>query len=258
MAVQVGSTTVIPSTRGGGGNPPLSPSLGDTPQTQYKNEILILISASLLKEDGSPVEALSIQREIDEIISALEDIPDLVEIVITVKIATTESILQVFANVIKPLIIHFIGHGMSTDNGIALLLEDKVGKARPFTSSDLHNLLGNRTTPPCQLALLNACHSQGLADEFLKAGVPHVIAINAEDTVLSLAAQCFSKHLYHALFNNYQVVDAFLHARNAVKINDDLAQVFSTRTFQKGINLEEAFKFHLLPKNAAHNQPFIT
>jgi formylglycine-generating enzyme required for sulfatase activity/predicted ATPase len=255
MAVQVESTTVTPSTRGGGGNPPLSPALGDIPQTQYKNEILILISAPLLKEDGSAVEALSIQREIDGIVSALEDIPDLVEIVITVKIATTESILQFFANAIKPLIIHFIGHGMSTDNGIALLLEDKVGKARPFTSSDLRNLLGNRTTPPCQLALLNACHSQGLADEFLRAGVPHVIAINAEDKVLSLAAQCFAKHLYHALFNNNQVVDAFLHGRNAVKVNDDLAQFFNTKTFQKGINLEEVFKFHLLPTNAAaHNK----
>jgi formylglycine-generating enzyme required for sulfatase activity/predicted ATPase len=255
MVVQVASTTVIPSTRGGGGNPPLSPSLGDTPQTQYKNEILILISAPLLKEDGSAVEALSIQREIDGIVSALEGIPDLVEIVITVKIATTESILEVFANAIKPLIIHFIGHGMTTDNGIALLLEDKVGKARPFTSSDLRNLSGNRKSPPCQLALLNACHSQGLADEFLRAGVPHVIAINAEDTILSLAAQCFAKHLYHALFNNHQVVDAFLHGLNAIKVNEDLAQFFNTKTFQKGINLEEVFKFHLLPTNvAAHNK----
>ena len=236
-------------------DPPKIPGGEETPEKgkEFRNEILILISAPLLTEDGQPVTSLSIQREIDEIVEVLEKIAVTVEI--TVKVATTQTLLEVFANRFKPLIIHFIGHGMTSSNGTALVLEDKVGIARPFTEDDLKTILDSRREPPCQLALLNACHSQGLANALIKSGVSHVIAVNAEDTILDIAARCFSRHLYQALFNSTLVVDSFLQSRNAVKIADEFRNIFDPKTFKRGINFQEAFKFQLLPENSReHNQ----
>ncbi len=178
-----------------------------------------------------------------------------VTVEITVKVATTQTLLEVFANRFKPLIIHFIGHGMTSSNGTALVLEDKVGIARPFTEDDLKTILDSRREPPCQLALLNACHSEGLANALIKSGVSHVIAVNAEDTILDIAARCFSRHLYQALFNGILVVDSFLQSRKAVKIADELRNIFDPKTFKRGVNFQEAFKFQLLPENSReHNQ----
>ncbi|MEO0869406.1 MAG: CHAT domain-containing protein, partial [Cyanobacteria bacterium J06642_11] len=191
------------------GPPPVDESVDR--RTQYKNEIVILVSAPLVAEDLSPIEGLAIQKEVDEIVSIIEDLEADIAIEVTVKIATTESLLQIFAQNFRPAIIHFIGHGIRTDQGIALLLEDAVGRARPFTSEDLKNLLANRLYPPCSLALLNACHSEGLADSLIDAGVPHIVAVNAEDEVLDVAARSFSRHFYQALFNEYPIIDAFYH-----------------------------------------------
>ena len=257
MVVTLTRSTVSAPTRKEGipPNPPQSEDLGDN-KTQYKSEIVILVSAPLIAEDFSPVEGLSVQQEIDEIVAVIEEIEANVAIEIIVKIATTESLLQVFAMSSRPIIIHFIGHGMQTDQGIALLLEDAVGKAKPFTSQDLNDLLAERPYPPCELALLNACHSEGLANSLITAGVPHIIAINAEDTILDVAARSFAKNFYQALFNTYSIINAFYHSRSAVKVNDDLKKLFNPKTWQQGINLEEALKFQLLPSTSqAHHQP---
>ena len=220
----------------------------------FKNEILILISAPLLDDNLQPIEALSIQKEIDDIVDILKNIHREIEVEIIVKIATTESITEAFSNRINPLIIHFIGHGMKSEEGISLLLEDSVGRARPFSASDLRNLLRHRQTPPSQVALLNACHSQGLAAELLNAGVSHVVAVNAEDPILDLAARCFAKIFYAALFNSYAVMEAFEQGQSAVMVNDDLEKLINPQTFRAGVNLEEAPKFRLLPANSQVHQ----
>ena len=167
-----------------------------------KNIILILISAPLLHEDKiTTVEALSIRQEIDAIISVLEKIPALVEIEVIVEIATSQNLQRVLSRKIKPLIIHFIGHGMQTGEGTALILEDKLGIARPFLESELRILLDGKNQPPCQIALLNACHSEGLADPLLDSHIPHLIAINAEDRILDVGARYFAEAFYYALFS---------------------------------------------------------
>ena len=239
------------------GEPPQTPANEPTSEKgkEFKNEILILVSAPLLKEDLSSLENLSIQTEIDEIVSVIENIPSRINVEITVKIATTESLLEVFSNQFKPLIIHFIGHGMNSSQSTALILEDRVGIARPFTERDLSILLADRTEVPCQLAILNACHSEVFANALIESGVPHVIAVKAEDTILDKAARCFARHFYQALFNNISILNGFEQSRNAVKINDDLLKIFNSKTFEQGVNLEEAIKFQLLPRNSLeHHQ----
>ena len=222
----------------------------------FSNQILILFSAPLLTEDLSPVENLSIKKEINAIVEVLEDISHPIAMEIVVKVATSQTLQDAFSSRMKPLIIHFIGHGTTEGDGTALVLEDEVGIARAFSEEELEISLSNHKKSPCQLALLNACHSEKLAEAFITVGVDHVIAVNAEDKILDLAARCFSRRLYQALFNQDAVVDSFLVSRNAVKLDDKLKKLFNAQTFQQGVNFDEAFKFKLLPPTP-HNQALI-
>ncbi len=103
----------------------------------FSNQILILFSAPLLHEDLSPVETLSIQEEIDAIALVLEDISRPIAVEIVVKVATSQTLQDVLSNRVKPLIIHFIGHGMRQGDSTALVLEDEVGITRYFTEEEL-------------------------------------------------------------------------------------------------------------------------
>ncbi|MEH2044557.1 hypothetical protein [Nostoc sp.] len=131
-----------------------------------------------------------------------------------------------------------------------------MGITRSFSEEELAIALSNQNQPPCQLALFNACHSEKLAQAFIKTGVYHVIAVNAEDKILDVAARCFSRRLYQALFNQDSVTNSFLLSRNAVKLDDKLIKLFNSQTFQQGVNFDEAFKFRLLPQTD-HNQSLI-
>ncbi|MEM8718617.1 MAG: SUMF1/EgtB/PvdO family nonheme iron enzyme [Cyanobacteria bacterium P01_G01_bin.39] len=222
----------------------------------FSNQIMILFSAPLLNEDLSPVENLSIQKEIEAIALVLEEIPQTIAVEIVVKVATSQTLQDVLASRVKPLVIHFIGHGAREGNGTALVLEDEVGMTRALSEAELEIALSNQKQAPCQLALLNACHSSKLAQAFVKAGVPHVIAVNAEDKILDVAARCFARRLYQALFNQDAISDSFLVSRNAVKLDDNLKKLFNSKTFQQGVNFDQAFKFQLLPQ-ATHNQSLI-
>ncbi|HLP88466.1 MAG TPA: SUMF1/EgtB/PvdO family nonheme iron enzyme [Nostocaceae cyanobacterium] len=239
-------------------SPPINPGVEKVPDqdNSFSNQILILFSAPLLNEDLLPIEDLSIQKEVEAIASALEDISHPISVQIVVKVATSQTLQDVFSSRVKPLIIHFIGHGMIEGDNTALVLEDEVGITRYFSEEELKIALSNQQNAPCQLALLNACHSEKLAQAFIKAGVPHVIAVNAEDKILDIAARCFSRRLYQALFNQDSITDAFLVSRNAVKLDDKLKKEFNSLTWQQGVNFDEAFKFLLLPQTA-HNQSLI-
>ena len=237
---------------------PLSPGVEKVTKqdNSFSNQILILFSAPLLTEELSPVENLLLQEEIDAIALVLEDISHPIAVEIVVKVATSQTLQDVLSHRVKPLIIHFIGHGMRDRDSTALVLEDEVGITRSFSEEELAIALSNQNQPPCQLALLNACHSEKLAQAFIKAGVSHVIAVNAEDKILDVAARCFSRRLYQALFNQDSVTNSFLLSRNAVKLDDKLIKLFNSQTFQQGVNFDEAFKFRLLPQTD-HNQSLI-
>ncbi|MEC4816480.1 MAG: SUMF1/EgtB/PvdO family nonheme iron enzyme [Scytonema sp. PMC 1069.18] len=237
---------------------PFNPGVEQLPKQEnsFSNQILILFSAPLLNEDLLPIENLYIQKEIDAIASVLEAISHPITVEIVVKVATSQTLQDVLSSRVKPLIIHFIGHGMKEGNSTALVLEDEVGMTRSFSEEELEIALSNQQQAPCQLALLNACHSEKLAQAFVNTGVSHVIAVNAEDKILDVAARCFSRRLYQALFNEDSIANAFLVSRNAVKLDDKLRKLFNSQTFQQGVNFDEAFKFRLLPQ-VPHHQSLI-
>jgi formylglycine-generating enzyme required for sulfatase activity len=221
------------------------------PESDFKNEILILISAPLLDSDNQPIVPLSIQREIAEIRKALEDLDLALELV--VKVATVDALLEVLSDRYSPLIIHFIGHGMTGADGVALVLETEVGIARPFSKIDFQRLLSNLRRPPCQLAFLNACHSEGVAAELLAAGVAHVVAINAADAILDEAARCFAKSFYRALLRGNTVQESFEFGRKAVASDDSLGQKVDGATLRSATSSEPP-KFHLLPQHSSVHQ----
>ena len=83
-----------------------------------------------------------------------------------------------------------------------------------------------------------------------------MIAVNAKDEILDIAARRFSRRLYQALFNQDSIANCFLQSRNAVKLDDKLKKLFNSATFQQGVNFDEAFKFRLLSQ-VSQNQPLI-
>ena len=222
----------------------------------FSNQILILVSAPLLDEILSPVEDLSIQKEVDAIVKVLKDIPQPIDVEVVVKVASSQTFQDVLSSRLKPLIIHFIGHGINEGENSSLILEDAVGIARKFSEEDLNIAFSNQKVAPCQLALLNACHSARLAEAFVKVNVPHVIAINADDRILDEAARCFSRRLYQGLFNLESVQNCFIDSRNAVKLDDNLRKRFNSKTFELGVNFDEAFKYDILPPDS-HSQSLI-
>jgi formylglycine-generating enzyme required for sulfatase activity len=229
---------------------PIDPPLIEH-ERSFKNEILILISAPLLDGNEQPVVALSVQREVDEICDAVADLD--LDLKIVVKIATVEVLNEVFSDRRSPIVIHFIGHGMTSEQGVALVLEDDVGMARSFAAQDFRRLLGDLDRAPCQVAFLNACHSRGLAAELLDAGVDHVVVINAADTILDAASRCFARAFYAALLRGNTVQQSFGRGRTAVELSDSLRKEIDWATL-KPANLAESLKFHLLPGNSRIHQ----
>jgi tetratricopeptide (TPR) repeat protein len=225
----------------------------------YSNRILILISAPLLRRDSSDqrdvlksVPPLAVQEEIDAILAALEKIQPPVSLQIDVAVATVESLGYILSSSSPPLIIHFTGHGVQLDQDTALVLEDEAGLARPLTADELRTRLNPLRRPPCELAVLNACHSQGLSDVLLDKGVRHVVAVDAEETILDSVSRCFAKHFYAPLLSGRWVSEAYAHAHDAVLVDDDLLSIVDENTYES-VTWDEASKFRLLPENSVEH-----
>ncbi|MFN8504169.1 CHAT domain-containing protein [Kouleothrix sp.] len=221
--------------------------------------MLALIAAPLVQRraegEALPIQPLNTVRELEGIIEAckLADTP--VAIDIQTEIATTEALGRAFGSVQGSFdLVHFSGHGAGSADGAALVLEDTadLGAARLVDAAELGALLGPH---PCRLAFLSACHSEGLAAALIGRGVAHVVAINADDAILDLAAQALARCFYSVLLSGRSVQEAFDRAVQAVRSDDALRKILDPHTLQP-VNLAEALKFRLLPDNdQAHAAP---
>jgi tetratricopeptide (TPR) repeat protein len=223
----------------------------------FANEIQLLISAPLVTGHGSDksqeVKPLPVFKEVFAIEHALRQIENGIQIYLRLDIASTDGIASAFARTNRPMVLHYSGHGVATGDGGALLAEDHCGRARWLSSVELFTAASAARTPPCALAVLNACHTEPLAQALIDSGVQHVVCVDADERILDVAAHAFARHFYPPLLQGRSVADAFSSARYSL-LNDDSLHVLS---HQLGtLSFAEATKFRLLPSRVSdHLEP---
>jgi tetratricopeptide (TPR) repeat protein len=168
-----------------------------------------------------------------------------------VQFATTDNLMRL----LTPHdyhILHFTGHG---GDGV-LAFEDGRGTAHPVTADDLRRLIGVAHRPPV-LAFLSACHSESLVHALVQTGIPHIVAIDAEASVLDPAATAFARAFYPALLAGRPLRHAFEAGLTAVHTDSHLHRG-SLALDKPGLAAEEETKFLLLPADADHSVPLFS
>lgn len=111
----------------------------------------------------------------------------------------------------RPHLLHFSGHG--SDRG-SLLWESGSG-TKIFVQPDRIAPLLMDFTPPLQCVVLNACHSNSLADLLRGRGV---VVIGMANTVTDPTAAHFARALYQALAHGNTLARAFDLARDEIHL----------------------------------------
>ena len=176
-------------------------------------KILALVSAPLVAgEGGRPVSQLG--KRITEVLTReLKKIRRAADLHFVV--ATPENLLEALRDQGPFDILHYDGHGVPG----ALLFEDGKGGSIKVGAARLKAMFAPEPRAPAKLAVLSACHSESMAQAFADAGVPHVIAIDAEQAVLDVAPDAFAEQFYPALFQGRSVWQAFQYG-TAMVYND--------------------------------------
>ncbi len=135
-------------------------------------------------------------------------------------------------------VLHYSGHGAPD----FLAFEDGRGGTHPIAAATLRSLLeaGERTI---LLVVVSACHSRRAGEAFVKAGVPHVVAIQVAEAVFDSAAREFARAFYLALLQGQTIAQAFAIGRAQVEALPGLAD-----------GKKEKRKFVLLPAKADHSE----
>lgn len=230
-------------------------SPGQDGRSNHVHTLLILVSAPLVQKGiGRSQNALTlvpkldVWNEIDDIVAACHEQQVDVAVKIEVRYATYKEIIRL-NSFYRPLIIHYIGHGIQIDETTALLLEDEDGLAVPMTVEEFKQALGHGARP-CQLAFFNACYSQSLAQLFADhAQVPHVVGIYKDNEVDDSAALIFARELYPAVLKGATVNNAFLAGYKAVRADSKLAEKNSS-IVNEPANYKESKNFCLLPQGS--------
>ena len=133
-------------------------------------------------------------------------------------------------------VLHWSGHGEEN----CVKFEDGGGGAQDVSPSLLASTCraGSSTL---KLVFVCACHSQSAATAFIRAGVPHVVAVRSRALVLDQSARHFTRHFYLGLFCGHTVRDSFEAAQAAVR-------AMPRRLIANQPADEESRKFVLLPE----------
>lgn len=240
---------------------PIEPRVGQI----YSNRMLILISAPLgryqhkdQQEKFEPVIPLTVQEEAEAIQSDLDRAEPQIPLHLEVEIVTPDRLAEVLKAKQPPLIIHFAGHGEVLERDDAgVVLEDKVGLACPMSAGDLRDRLRTLRGAPCQLAVLNACHSQDFAQVLLDRGARHVVAVRSQDRILDKVARHFASEFYPLLMHGHSVSDAFESARDTVRRDRHLGRLVDPTTHEPAV-FDETDKIRLLPEGSTRHEKQLT
>ena len=97
--------------------------------------------------------------------------------------------------------IHFSGHGNETH----LYFEDGFAGVHPVPNENLRSLFSAGGSNDVKLVFVSACSSAPLANAFVNAGVPHVVAVKLNERIEDHAAIEFTKAFYytvHIIYTN--------------------------------------------------------
>lgn len=169
-------------------------------------EVAVLFLASS-PEDQAPLRLDKETREIEKRVRASElrdsmwfrsrmarQLPDLIEDL----------------NEVKPVIVHFSGHGSDS----ALVFEDEEGHTRPLDNEQLAKLL-EAAADDVRLIVFNSCGSAAQAD----LAVAHVdLAIGMDSSIDDTDAKVFAGQLYSSIGYGRSVGEAFRQAKLQVEL----------------------------------------
>lgn len=169
-------------------------------------EVAVLFLAAS-PEDQTPLRLDKETREIEKRVRAAElrdsiwfrsrmarQLPDLIEDM----------------NEVKPVIVHFSGHG----SDIALAFEDEQGKTHPLDNDHLAKLL-DVAASDVRLIVFNSCDSAAQAD----LAVSHVdLAIGMDTAIDDEDAKVFAGQLYSSIGYGLSVGEAFRQAKLQVEL----------------------------------------
>ncbi len=210
--------------------------------------ILFLVSSPLT------ADPVAVDRALQELTDALKDIPAPATFV--TRAAEADAVSALMARRDRPpfSVLHYLGHGYKPEDVPAgyLIFEDQSGDVRPLRDHHLLAVLNptGRPEPEFRLAVVTACHSESVAAALYALRIPHIVAVDAEETVTQRAAITFFRRFYEALLTGNTVGDAFRAAQNAVALDEDLWR----RAGEAGARAE-ARKFRLLPEDGDHDRP---
>ncbi len=209
---------------------------------------LFLVSAPL---SADPVA-------VDEAVRRLSDALRAVQAPATfhTHVAEADAVSALLARQDRPrfTVLHYFGHGYKPDEVPQgyLIFEDQSGGVRPLNPQQAYMVLNPTLAeePEFRLAVVMACHSESVAAALHALHVPHIVAVEADESVLQGAALAFFPRFYQVLLTGGTVRAAFTAARNAVALDEDL-----TRHLGGEGALAEARKFKLLPEDGDHDRP---
>ena len=126
------------------------------------------------------------------------------------KWATRPDDLLQYLNHFRPHIVHFSGHGTSSDE---IILHDRNGGDQKAVSKEALRALFQTMKDDIQVVVLNACYSQAQAE-----AITEVIdcAVGMKQEITNNAAITFASSFYRALAFGRSVKDAFEQGRTAL------------------------------------------
>lgn len=215
-------------------------------------KILYLFSGPLVALDGSPLDVLDLKTERDIIVREVSAC----EMTCSLRIgyATIEELAKGIEDGFN--ILHISTHGRAE----CLLFEDGKGGSQPVTGEYLKRVISTKGL--LELIIISACHSEEIGAMLADAGVPHVVAIRRDSSVVDQSAILFTTHFLRNLFRGSSVQKAFEMASLLVEGNPELMkmkqrlEVIAYR--KKGTFIPEEKKFILLPTDAAHHDPLLS
>lgn len=210
-------------------NPPAAPKErtvgGNNAPENNKKCILFLAS------NPSSTAQLQLEKEFVQISQSLQDN---LQFRVVSEWATTPTKLQNAILKYKPTLIHFSGHGTSSDGAVSgsgrglvsrkdlptsgIVLQDEKGASKVVSGDKLSELFSIFIEHfPVEVVLLNACYSEDQA-RMIASCISYVVGMN--DSVEDDAAIRFSNAFYNSMAMGANVELAFKLAKSNVSMND--------------------------------------